>query len=169
MLASPCSLFPTAPLPFTSILQLHWTWDTLFFHSCLWSGCVPCELLSLPATSALMTGPSSVLPCITALVMILSVYFYFPICHLCWMVSTRTGFFISPPLLFIIILLNKYEVNGWMDSWQFQMEVTGMQLSVWLTEKQSTLSLRMEYMWKVALQISGEMVDYSISGVGLTA
>lgn len=27
------------------------------------------------------------------------------------------------------------------------------------TEKQSTLSLRMEYMWKVALQISGEMVD----------
>lgn len=114
MLASPCSLFPTAPLPFTSILQLHWTWDTLFFHSCLWSGCVPCELLlSLPATSALMKGPSSVLPCITALVMLLSISIFLSATSAGWWALGLD--FLS---LHLYCLSSFSSINmKWMDEW----------------------------------------------------
>ena len=88
--------------------------DTLFFHSCLCSGCVLCELLlSLPATPGLMKCPSSVLPFITALVMLLSVYF----CLFSYLPPLLDGerwdwICMSVPLLFITILFSKYGVNG---------------------------------------------------------
>lgn len=75
--------------------------------------------------------------------------------------------------LYLYCLSSFSSINmKWMDEWtagSFKWRSLECSYSVWLTEKQSTLSLRMEYMWKVALQISGEMVDYSIRGIGLTA
>lgn len=54
-------------------------------------------------------------------------------------------------LLLLLILVRKYGKNGWMDSWQLQAKVTGVQLFCVTDWKDFPHIRKMEYMWKVEL------------------